>query len=215
SRGKELRGETMTEAEWLAATDTMEMLELFRDGGVSRKLRLYTCACCRACDWLMSVPAARRAVAAAERWAEGNGTGTEVSAHMSELDETIPADQAGSRGAIRLGLCSVDTFNASVYTTAWFNVDDDPVLERWCVDQLRDIFGNPFRPVKVDPSWLTSIVIALAEGIYAERAFDRLPILADALQAAGCDNADVLSHCRGEGPHVRGCWVVDLLTGRS
>jgi hypothetical protein len=80
---------------------------------------------------------------------------------------------------------------------------------------LRDIFGNPFRPVAVDPVWLTSTVVALAEGTYQDRAFDRLPILADALQDAGCDNDDVLTHCRSDGPHVRGCWVVDLLTGRK
>jgi hypothetical protein len=80
---------------------------------------------------------------------------------------------------------------------------------------LRDIFGNPFRPTSVDPSWLTSTVAQLAEGIYQERAFDRMPILADALQDAGCDNEDILDHCRGPGPHVRGCWVVDLLLGKS
>jgi hypothetical protein len=80
---------------------------------------------------------------------------------------------------------------------------------------LRDIFGNPFRPVSPDPSWRTSDVLALAQGIYEERAFDRMPILADALQEAGCDNTDVLGHCRGPGPHVRGCWVVDLLLGRG
>jgi hypothetical protein len=78
-----------------------------------------------------------------------------------------------------------------------------------------DIFGNPFRPVTPDPSWLTPTVLALAGGIYADRAFDRLPILADALQDAGCDNADVLDHCRGPGPHVRGCWVVDLVLGKG
>ena len=82
-------------------------------------------------------------------------------------------------------------------------------------DALRCLFGNPFRLVALDRSWLTSTVVALANGIYADRAFDRLPILADALQDAGCDNADVLTHCRGDGPHVRGCWVVDLLTGRA
>ena len=79
---------------------------------------------------------------------------------------------------------------------------------------MRDIFGNPFRPVTADPAWLTSDVVALATSIYAEKAFDRLPILADALQDAGCDNADVLDHCRSDGPHVRGCWVVDLLLGK-
>ncbi len=80
---------------------------------------------------------------------------------------------------------------------------------------LRDIIGNPFRPVTADPAWLTSDVVALAHGIYEEKAFDRMPILADALQDAGCENDDVLSHCRGPGPHVRGCWVVDLILGKE
>jgi hypothetical protein len=80
---------------------------------------------------------------------------------------------------------------------------------------IHDIFGNPFRPVVLNPTWLTSTVLALATGIYEERAFDRMPILADALQDAGCDNDDVLAHCRGEGSHVRGCWVVDLVLGKT
>lgn len=92
-----------------------------------------------------------------------------------------------------------------------------PMMEgrRFISSIVRDIFGNPFRLVPVSPSWLTSTVVALATGMYQERAFDRMPILADALQDAGCDNEDILSHCRSEGPHVRGCWVVDLLTGRK
>ncbi|MBN9121064.1 MAG: hypothetical protein J0I06_18250 [Planctomycetes bacterium] len=77
------------------------------------------------------------------------------------------------------------------------------------------MFGNPFRPVAFDPAWLTSTVIALAAGIYEDKAFDRMPILADALQDAGCDSTDILNHCRGSGPHVRGCWVVDLILGIS
>jgi hypothetical protein len=72
---------------------------------------------------------------------------------------------------------------------------------------LRDLFGNPFRPVACDPAWRTPSVRRLAEVIYEEGAFDRLPILADALEEAGCDNADILSHLRGPGPHVRGCWL--------
>jgi hypothetical protein len=83
-------------------------------------------------------------------------------------------------------------------------------------DLLREVDGPaPYRSVTADPSWLTSAVVSLAEGIYADRAFDRLPILADALQDAGCDNSDVLEHCRGPGPHVRGYWVVDLVLGKS
>jgi hypothetical protein len=80
---------------------------------------------------------------------------------------------------------------------------------------FRELFCNPFRPVVFDPRWQSETVLALATGIYAERAFDRMPILADALEDAGCDNAYVLTHCRGPGPHVRGCWVVDLLLGKG
>jgi len=87
--------------------------------------------------------------------------------------------------------------------------------KRYQIQLLHDLFGNPFRPVAVSPSWLTTTVVALAAGIYEEKAFDRLPILADALQDAGCDNEDSLNHCRQPNPHVRGCWVIDLLTGRE
>jgi hypothetical protein len=105
------------------------------------------------------------------------------------------------------------------YLSNIYTVAPNPRIMREWVDHhrhlLRDIFGNPFRPVACDTAWLTSDVIALACGIYDERAFDRTPILADALQDAGCDSADVLDHCRGAGPHVRGCWVVDLLLGKA
>jgi hypothetical protein len=80
---------------------------------------------------------------------------------------------------------------------------------------VRDIFGNPFRPVTTDPRWRTSTAVALARAIYADRAFDRLPILADALEEAGCDNPDVLDHCRDDGPHARGCWVADMVLGKQ
>ncbi len=80
------------------------------------------------------------------------------------------------------------------------------------------VFSNPFRTFPVAPAWLTwndSTVPKLARAIYADYGFDRLPILADALEDAGCDNADILAHCRGPGPHVRGCWVVDLILGKT
>lgn len=79
----------------------------------------------------------------------------------------------------------------------------------------RDIFGNPFRPVAFDPAWRTSTALAIAQGIYDDRAFDRLPILADALQDAGCENDDILSHLRSDGPHVKGCWALDLVLGKE
>jgi hypothetical protein len=77
------------------------------------------------------------------------------------------------------------------------------------------VFGNPFRPRPVSAAWLTREVKALADGIYAERAFDRMPLLADALEGSGCTNADVIEHCRSGREHARGCWVVDLLLEKS
>jgi hypothetical protein len=80
---------------------------------------------------------------------------------------------------------------------------------------LRDIFGNPFRPVTLDPSWLTSTVKALAQAIYTDRNFTDLPVLGDCLEESGCNNEDILNHCRGPGEHVKGCWVLDLVLGKS
>jgi hypothetical protein len=80
---------------------------------------------------------------------------------------------------------------------------------------LREIFGNPFRPVALNAASQTSDVVSLARAIYDERAFDRMPILADALEDAGCTNADILEHCRQPAQHVRGCWALDLILGKS
>jgi hypothetical protein len=76
---------------------------------------------------------------------------------------------------------------------------------------LHDIVGNPFRPVAFDPRWKTADVVALARGIYEERAFERMPLLADALMDAGCADERVIAHCREPGAHYRGCWVVDAV----
>ncbi|MBN9521119.1 hypothetical protein J0H58_21800 [bacterium] len=80
---------------------------------------------------------------------------------------------------------------------------------------MRDIFGNPFRPVAFDHSWRTEAAVALARGMYESRDFAAMPVLADALDDAGCGHPDVLAHCRGAGPHVRGCWVADLVLGKA
>jgi hypothetical protein len=81
---------------------------------------------------------------------------------------------------------------------------------------FREVVGNPFRPIAVEAAWLTSDVLALARQMYEAREFSAMPILADALQDAGCDNDDILSHCRDTtAPHVRGCWIVDLVLGKK
>jgi hypothetical protein len=82
-------------------------------------------------------------------------------------------------------------------------------------DLLRDIFGNPFRPVAFAPEWRTAAAVALADAMYQSRDFGPMPVLADALEDAGCADPDVLAHCRGDGPHVRGCWVVDAVLEKS
>jgi hypothetical protein len=85
-------------------------------------------------------------------------------------------------------------------------------------DYLRDIVGNPFRPSAIDPAWLAwndRCVERLARAIYEERDFERLPILHDALLDAGCDDEQMLAHCRATEGHVRGCWVLDLLLGKE
>jgi len=87
-------------------------------------------------------------------------------------------------------------------------------LQQQCL-LVRDIFGNPFRPVSFSPSWRTDTAVSLARQMYDARDFSAMPILADALQDAGCNDDDILNHCQGPGPHVRGCWVVDLVLNKK
>jgi hypothetical protein len=80
---------------------------------------------------------------------------------------------------------------------------------------LRDVAGNPYRAAVPDPAWVTATVLAVAEGIYASGDFSALPVLSDALEEAGCTDAELLSHLRSPGPHVRGCWALDLVRGKE
>jgi hypothetical protein len=83
-------------------------------------------------------------------------------------------------------------------------------------DIIRDVFGNPFRPVSFSSEWRTDTALALARTMYEAREFSAMPILADAFQDAGCAEPAILDHCRAEGrEHVRGCWVVDLVLGKG
>jgi hypothetical protein len=93
----------------------------------------------------------------------------------------------------------------------WVRWDEEKVKQSKLV---RDIF-NPFRHSNFDNRWRTAYLVGLARAIYEDRAFERLPILADAVMDAGCEDEQIISHCRSEGPHVRGCWVVDLVLGKE
>jgi hypothetical protein len=181
----------MTEEEWMGETDAVEMMVFLRFGHESpRKLALFAIAACRLI-WDRLDERSRDQVLAAEQ-AEG-------------AEWNVPEPELFMRTLQRreIGVFSLRELQRH---------PSDPQA----ADFVRDIFGNPFRPVAVDPGWLTSTVVALARGIYDDRAFERMPILADALEDSGCDHADVLAHCRGaEATHVRGCWVVDLLLGKT
>jgi hypothetical protein len=99
----------------------------------------------------------------------------------------------------------------------WLGLADGAAEQRQQCCLLHDIFGN-FRPVSIDPAWLAwndAALVKLAQAIYDDRAFNPLSVLADALQEAGCDIPEILGHCRGPGPHVRGCWVIDLVLGKE
>ena len=107
-----------------------------------------------------------------------------------------------------------DTWSSVIYNIPGFR-DSFRLRFSRLPSVLRDIFGNPFRPVAFDPRWQTSDVVGLARAIYDDKAFERMPILADALMDAGCEKEQIIAHCRGDGPHVRGCWVVDLVLGKE
>jgi hypothetical protein len=229
----------MNESAWLAAADPDPMLNYLRAGGgraSERKLRLLACACCRHVWELLPDERSRSAVAVIERYADGRATPRELGA--ARLDALrvsrgrrgrVPYLAASNRigdtlwnvlsvAAETLAGVAVDTAQAtgSSQAAAW-----NAALAAAARDQaalVREIFGNPFRPAKVDPAWLAwhrGIVERLARAIYDGHAFDRMPVLADALEEAGCTDADILDHCRQPVGHVRGCWALDLLLGRE
>jgi hypothetical protein len=212
----------MTEPEWLASGDPRAMFRHCHGLLSDRKKRLYLVGCCRDVWDEIEDEGSRQAVLAAERFADGLAPADELqlayyAAYRTYwLSREIP-DPGGLRAQIAAAAAGTVWGLESNSDLPWA-IGPETGLARDAARQaelLRCVLGNPFRPVTLDPSWLTSTVASLAQGIYAERAFDRLPILCDALQDAGCDSADILDHCRGPGPHARGCWVIDLVLGEA
>jgi hypothetical protein len=160
----------------------------------------------------------RDAVETAERFADGLASGKELAVAKKVSGAALERNGlAGVTGPRYCALgsawsCTRNAQTAAVYPLWVFT---DEAQRTWEVLFLRDIFGNPFRPIAINTAWLTSNVVALARAIYDDRAFDRLGTLADALEAAGCDNHDIIRHCREPDPHTRGCWPLDLLLGKE
>ncbi|QEG27365.1 hypothetical protein GobsT_21190 [Gemmata obscuriglobus] len=225
----------MTEEEWLACNDPGALIPLSWERNQKRKVRLFGCACCRRIWELLIHPTSRSAVEIAERYAEGN-------AERSELDRAAEGARRASElahnggepfsslvyarpGAYESAAHAAYTLARPSRPAGWPLMRETAeaasdaagrVTER--AEQIalvRDIFGNPFRPISLAPEWRTPTAVALALRMYDARNFDAMPILADALQDAGCENGDILNHCRGNQPHVRGCWVVDLILGKG
>jgi hypothetical protein len=143
---------------------------------------------------------------------------------MAPLSPDTPL-QNFTLGAMLGDMCSLSSsLECSAHAVAhWSRRNDHDPVKRSLIDKERaeqvklahDILGNPFRPVTFSPEWRTDTVVSLARQMYEPRDFSAMPILADALQDTGCDSEDILTHCRGPGPHVRGCWVVDLVLGKE
>jgi hypothetical protein len=214
----------MTEAEWLVCEDAEELLAHLPHQPTLRKLRLVLTGIARQSWEQLHDERSHRAVVVAERHADGEAPDIElIGAH-------VIAEQAREESWSSVML-EARTFAAHA---AWPPDEDDGRI-RFLVRQalgwvkggafdpdparvaqlFRDIFGNPFRSVAFSTGWRTDTVHALARQMYESRDFSPMPILADALQDPGCDSAEILDHCRGPGPHVRGCWVVDLVLGKE
>jgi hypothetical protein len=214
----------MNEAEWESGTDPAPMLGFLHGKANDRRLRLFAVASFRRLVALLPDPRQRQGIEVMEGLAEGTVGRAECRGITAEFRRAIPADDwvAGSPPAddlhyIALMLyrefCSSSIAVHAVQALA--GLADRAGKQHEQVRLMRCIFGNPFRPVTVDSRWLSPTAVSLAQTIYEERAFDRLPILADALQDAGCDDGQVFAHSRGEGPHSRGCWVIELILGRQ
>jgi hypothetical protein len=209
----------MTEEQWLTGKVPRKLLDYAevylkaaRTKAGRRKLRLYACACCRRIWASLPEEPHRRAVEAAEAHADGRLDGTGLAAVLSAALPALGGSWGGTAVRQLLKPRFGDSIRADLYA-AW--AATQPREEaRAQADVVRDLFGNPFRPAGVKRPWLTwngGTVVGLARQIYTERAFDRLPLLADALEDAGCDSADLLDHLRNNREHFVGCWALDLL----
>lgn len=224
----------MTEAEWEACGDPLPMLGFLRDRASERKLRLLAvAACCEIWDRLTD-GRSREAVVVAEMFADGLAGDADLLrvCHAAHDASTAAHAQSASVGAAASAAARASHPEIRRHIAS----DGGPVamsLHRAKANRraqicrmIRCIFGPlPFRPLVIDPVCSTPTINSLAATIYNDRevwnnpasrsSFDRLPILANALEEVGCTSADILNHCRSESPHVRGCWVIDLLLGKE
>jgi hypothetical protein len=214
---------TDSEALWLSGTDPNQLLGLILNQASARKLRLFACAASRRLWHLLGDERSRQAVEVSERYADGFANPAELHSAakaaedaMAQLGARVARPGVTAAGAIRIGWNPAQTARMAAEGAA--EGAQRAAQAAADVDLMREIFGNPFRPVAVDPAWVRwndGCLVKMARAIYEERRFSDLPILADALEEAGCDNTEILAHCRLPGWHYRGCWVVDALLDKK
>jgi hypothetical protein len=224
----------MTESQWLECNDPRKMLRFVRGDERNRlperRSRLFGVACCCQLWSLLVDKRSRDAIDVAERYSDGLATAIEpATAYDAAFDVTAEyAEHPERRHSRRIealgraanavaGACHPDELAEGLANEAMTaaHAADMPDEGAIMAAIVRDLFGNPFQPVAFAQQWRTNTAFSLASRMYESRSFSAMPILADALQEAGCENEDVLNHCRGHGPHVRGCWVVDLVLGKN
>jgi hypothetical protein len=198
------------------------MLVHLRGGGISaRKRRLFACGCCKLIWPLLSTPGWRNAVEVAAQTADGKATNAQRQAAVLWLNDGYrdtggPVDHAAE--AV-LRATNHDASHANAIATSIHVTTADPASQPKQAVLLRELVGNPFsKTVTSQPRWFTwneGAVRKLAVAAYEDRARFVMAILADALEDAGCADVELLGHLRGPGPHVRGCWAVDLILGRK
>ncbi len=224
----------MTEREWLSEDDVYRLLDCVRQS--ERKNSLFCLACFERVRKFCVFGESGALAQVAAGYIEGKMTLQDVQAATTRLYEAIDTSPVPKgtedEGEYRMYRYWVDKSATKIasngpdaHAAAEVAINLSPEFvpasyaqkreERALVAIVRDIFGNPYRPVVTNPAWLTSDVVNLAKAIYDEQAFDRMVKLADSLKQVGCDQPDILAHCTGKGPHVRGCWVIDLLLGKN
>jgi hypothetical protein len=210
----------MTEAEWLECGDATAMQRFLWHRVTERKFRLLGCHCCREIWSLLVDARARRAIEVAEQYCEGLAGAVELRAsNVAAWDVYLAVAQRSANHTpeqvhAAYAVCLLTAAKPNPPVAHVINITRGAAAPLF-VKLIRCMFGNPFRAVPFHPEWRTQTVLILARQMSDSRDFSAMPILADALQDAGCDDTDVLTHCRESGAHVRGCWVVDLLLDKS
>jgi len=218
----------MNEIEWLKSSDPLELIRYLDSKSRVRKHLLYGCAeCRRKWDHFSGDAVSIQNLELAERYADGEVEaselrnakdamyygyvkgGSSITMFLLEIDSISPVEAVVSSILEELTNWALDNVGEDKTPEV---IKEEELLQ---VQLVHDVFGNPFRKVKLNRKTLSSQAISIATAIYDDRAFNRLPILADALQESGVDNEDILNHLRSHGPHVRGCWALDLVLGKK